>query len=73
MYPFANPGYQLAHEVTPSVILRKCISKSFFPLSWLPGNVSFSSLRYTETEKALILTHNIYISSHKKKWLSQMH
>lgn len=41
MYPFANPGYQLAHEVTSSVILRKCISKSFFPLSWLPGSVFF--------------------------------
>lgn len=52
MYPFANPGYRLAHEVTPSVILRKCISKSFFPLSWFPGSVSLSSLKYTEKEKA---------------------
>lgn len=51
MYPFANPGYQLAHEVTSSVILRKCISKSFFPLSWLPRSVSFSSLSYIEKEK----------------------
>lgn len=43
MYPFANSGYQLAHEVTPSVILSKCISKSFFPFSWLPESVSFST------------------------------
>lgn len=40
-YPFANPRNQLAHEVTPSVILRKCISKSFFLLSWLPESVFF--------------------------------
>lgn len=61
-----KPRLSLAHEVTPSVILRKCISKSFSPLSWFPRSVSFSSLRYREG-KSLILTLNIYISSYKKK------